>query len=119
MGRAENNKNNIGNNIENDIIICRCEEITKDEILAAIADGATSVKGVKLRTEAGMGLCQGRTCRRLISQMLAQTLPPSDIYPPTVRTPVRTAKIREFTNTEDDSDSMEAGSEAGSMEDDS
>jgi NAD(P)H-nitrite reductase large subunit len=95
--RVENGK------IANDIIICRCEEVTKGEILAAIADGATSVKGVKIRTEAGMGLCQGRTCRRLISQMLAQTLPPSDIYPPTIRTPVRTAKIREFTNVEDDS----------------
>ncbi|MDR3201395.1 MAG: (2Fe-2S)-binding protein [Spirochaetales bacterium] len=88
---------------EEEICICRCEEVTREEILAAIADGATTLKGVKIRTEAGMGLCQGRTCRRLISQMLARTRPPSDIYPPTVRTPVRTAKIREYTNTEDDS----------------
>jgi NAD(P)H-nitrite reductase large subunit len=88
---------------ENDIIICRCEEVTQAEILAAIADGATSVKGVKIRTEAGMGLCQGRTCRRLITQMLARSRPPSDIYPPTIRTPVRTAKISEYTTTEDDS----------------
>ncbi|MDR1933088.1 MAG: (2Fe-2S)-binding protein [Spirochaetales bacterium] len=87
---------------ENEIYICRCEEVTREEILAAIADGATTVKGVKIRTEAGMGLCQGRTCRRLISQMLARTRPPSDIYPPTIRTPVRTAKIREYTNGEDD-----------------
>ncbi|MDR2181713.1 MAG: (2Fe-2S)-binding protein [Treponema sp.] len=88
---------------ENGIIICRCEEVTENEILAAIADGATTVKGVKIRTEAGMGLCQGRTCRRLISRMLARTRPPSDIYPSTIRTPVRTAKIREYINTEDDS----------------
>ncbi|MDR1625005.1 MAG: (2Fe-2S)-binding protein [Spirochaetia bacterium] len=88
---------------EEDIVICRCEEVTREEILAAIADGATTVKGVKIRTEAGMGLCQGRTCRRLISQLLAQGRPPSDIYPPAVRPPVRTAKISEYTNTEDDS----------------
>jgi NAD(P)H-nitrite reductase large subunit len=88
---------------ENDIIICRCEEVTEGEILAAIADGAASVKGVKIRTEAGMGLCQGRTCRRLISQLLARTRPPADIYPPAFRTPLRTAKISEYINTEDDS----------------
>jgi NAD(P)H-nitrite reductase large subunit len=88
---------------EDEIYICRCCEVTQSEILAAIADGATTLKGVKIRTEAGMGLCQGRTCRRLISQMLARTRPPSDIYPPTIRTPVRTAKIREYTHTEDDS----------------
>jgi NAD(P)H-nitrite reductase large subunit len=93
----------VPNKAENEIIICRCEEVTQAEILAAIADGATTVKGVKIRTEAGMGLCQGRTCRRLISQMLARTRPPADIYPPTIRTPVRTAKVREYTNTEDDS----------------
>ena len=85
------------NNMEDEIIICRCEEVTEKQILDAIADGATTVKGVKIRTEAGMGLCQGRTCRRLISRILARTRPPSDIYPPTVRTPVRTAKIREYT----------------------
>jgi NAD(P)H-nitrite reductase large subunit len=89
------------NDTEAEITICRCEEVTENQILAAIAEGASTVKGVKIRTEAGMGLCQGRTCRRLISQMLARTRPPSDIYPPTVRTPVRTAKIREYTGEED------------------
>ena len=87
---------------EDDVVICRCEEVTRGEILAAIAGGATTLKGVKIRSEAGMGLCQGRTCRRLISQMLAQTRPPSDIYPPTVRTPVRAAKIREYTGGEEE-----------------
>ena len=84
-----------------DVIICRCEEVTRGEILVAIAAGATTLKGVKIRTEAGTGLCQGRTCRRLISQMLVQTRPPSDIYPPTVRAPVRTALIREYIGGED------------------
>jgi hypothetical protein len=51
-----------------------------------------------------MGLCQGRTCRRLITQMLAQNRinGAADIFPPTVRTPVRTAKISEYINEEDD-----------------
>ncbi|MDR1058215.1 MAG: (2Fe-2S)-binding protein [Treponema sp.] len=89
---------------EEEVYICRCEEVTRERILAAIADGAATVKGIKLRTEAGMGLCQGRTCRRIISQMLAQSgaRPLADLYPPRIRTPVRTAKINEYINPEDD-----------------
>ncbi len=49
---------------QDDIIICRCQEVTRQEILQAIADGAVTVDGVKKRTRAGMGLCQGKTCER-------------------------------------------------------
>ena len=89
---------------ETETFVCRCQEVTREEILAAIADGATTVTGVKARTHAGMGLCQGRTCRRVISQMLAQSGAgkPADIYPPTSRPPVRTACVKEFINEEDD-----------------
>jgi NADPH-dependent 2,4-dienoyl-CoA reductase/sulfur reductase-like enzyme len=45
-----------------DTIVCRCERVTKAEIVAAYADGATGVLGAKLWTRAGMGRCQGRTC---------------------------------------------------------
>lgn len=87
---------------ENETYVCRCEEVTREEILAAIADGATTITGIKKRTHAGMGLCQGRTCRRVISQMLSGVRPAAEIYPPTTRPPVRTAKISEFINEEDD-----------------
>lgn len=51
---------------EDDILVCRCEEVTLGEIKKAIADGARTVTGVKLRTRAGMGLCQGRTCGKMV-----------------------------------------------------
>jgi NAD(P)H-nitrite reductase large subunit len=91
-------------NADQEIIICRCEEVSRQEILAAIADGATTIKGVKIRTEAGMGLCQGRTCRRLIAQMLAQSgrRPAAELYPPASRPPARTARVSEFIREEDD-----------------
>ena len=57
---------------EKDIIICRCQEVTKQEILDAIADGAVTVDGVKRRTRAGMGLCQGKTCQRLVAKLIAE-----------------------------------------------
>lgn len=53
-----------------DPIICRCEEIRKSEILEAIRAGCTSVNAVKRYTRAGMGACQGRTCGRIIENML-------------------------------------------------
>ena len=87
-----------------DVIICRCEEVSRAEIEEAIADGAQSLAGIKTRTHAGMGLCQGRTCRRLITQMLVQATgqKPENLAPFTTRSPVRTACIEEFLHQEED-----------------
>jgi thioredoxin reductase len=41
-------------------IVCRCEEITAGQLRTAIALGDATVRAVKMRTRAGMGLCQGR-----------------------------------------------------------
>ena len=76
---------------DKDIIICRCEEITKGEIIQAIRDGATTVDGIKRMTRAGKGLCQGRTCRMLIAQELSAyyKIPMEEIMMPTFRPPVK------------------------------
>lgn len=58
--------------MEDNPIICRCEEVTRQEIIDAIADGAHSVSAVKRATRAGMGICQGRTCGRLVQGLLAR-----------------------------------------------
>ena len=78
-----------------DVIICRCQEVTRQEIIDAIADGATTVDGVKRRTRAGMGLCQGKTCERLVARIIAEQTgrPMSEIMPPKSRIPVRPVKI--------------------------
>lgn len=52
-------------------IVCRCEEITQEEILEAIRSGDTTLDAIKKRTRAGMGFCQGRTCRRLVAQLIS------------------------------------------------
>ena len=81
--------------MDNDIIICRCQAVTRQEILDAIADGAVTVDGVKRRTRAGMGLCQGKTCQRLVAKLIAEQTgrPMAEILPPTSRMPVRPVKI--------------------------
>ena len=54
--------------------VCRCEEVTWREILAALDDGADSVYGAKLWTRAGMGRCQGRMCADAIARLAGQVL---------------------------------------------
>lgn len=60
----------------NSPIICRCEEVTKAEIIDAIRrnPGAVDVDGVKRRTRSGMGRCQGGFCLPSIVEILAEEL---------------------------------------------
>lgn len=60
--------------VDGDMLVCRCEEVTVEEIRQAIANGARDVVGVKRRTRAGMGLCQGRTCEKMVQQIIMQEL---------------------------------------------
>ncbi len=57
-------------------IVCRCETITEGEILAAIRTnpGARDLDGVKRRTRAQMGRCQGGFCGPQIVELLAREL---------------------------------------------
>ncbi|HYO87428.1 MAG TPA: NAD(P)/FAD-dependent oxidoreductase [Candidatus Limnocylindrales bacterium] len=53
-------------------IICRCELVSEREVLDAIADGAGTLDGIKLRTRAGMGRCQGGFCSWRCLELLAR-----------------------------------------------
>lgn len=55
-------------------IICRCETITEGEIVAAIRSplGARDLDGVKKRTRAGMGRCQGGFCLPRVTEIIAR-----------------------------------------------
>jgi NAD(P)H-nitrite reductase large subunit len=53
------------------LVVCRCEEITADDILAAIESGAATVNDVKRQTRAGMGVCQGIFCVCEIVKMIS------------------------------------------------
>ena len=85
----------------NELIICRCEEVSRGEILQAIAEGAQTLIEIKWRTRAGMGLCQANTCRRLVSQILAEQTcqPMAEISPATHRPPVRPVELGVIAST--------------------
>jgi len=73
------------------LIICRCEEVSRGEIIQALNEGARTTDEVKRRTRAGMGLCQSKTCRKLVQNIIAEVTkqPMAEILPFTGRGPVR------------------------------
>ena len=89
---------------DNELIICRCREVTKRDILDAISDGAVTVDGVKRRSTACMGLCQGKTCERLVSRIIAEETGKSmaDILPHRSRMPSRPVPMSVMGGTEDE-----------------
>ena len=57
-------------------VVCRCEKVTRAEILAAIHNplGVDTMAGVKYRTRSMMGRCQGGYCQMRIAQMIEEEL---------------------------------------------
>ncbi|MGN0396108.1 MAG: (2Fe-2S)-binding protein [Coprococcus sp.] len=84
---------------DDDMIICRCEEITKGEIRKAVYDGMRTTNEVKRYLRTGMGLCQGQTCQRLVQNIIASELKtkPSELGMIQGRAPVRPVEISVFS----------------------
>ena len=82
---------------EDDIYVCRCEEVTVGDIKRAIAAGARSVRDIKVRTNAGMGVCQGMTCRKNIERMLRVAKIDFDACCTHQRFPVRLLNVGDLT----------------------
>lgn len=71
-------------------IICRCEEVSKEEIIKSIQLGDITLEAVKKRTRAGMGYCQGKSCKRLIARLLSiyTAMDVNEFLPGSIRLPV-------------------------------
>jgi len=89
-----------------DLVICRCEEVTQAGIKEVISQGVTTMNEIKRLTRAGMGLCQGKTCGRLVTGILAretnQTL--QEFKPSTSRPPTRVLPLGTLSRTTQDDD---------------
>jgi len=53
-------------------IICRCEDITEDDVRAAIREGYTDIEELRRKLRIGMGPCQGRVCLQLVRRILQE-----------------------------------------------
>jgi D-hydroxyproline dehydrogenase subunit alpha len=58
--------------LRDDTVVCRCEEVTVAGVNQAIDLGARDPRTVKLLSRAGMGWCQGRECGYATSCLLAR-----------------------------------------------
>ena len=93
---------------ERDEIVCRCEEVTKAEIEAAIAAGDRTLSAIKKRTRAGMGCCQGKTCQKYIAGMIREAsggeVTMAEALEKSERIPAGTLTVGLIAGTRDDGD---------------
>ena len=85
---------------DDDMLICRCEEVTKGEIRRAVHDGMWTLTEIRRYLRTGMGLCQGQTCSRLVKEIVARELgvTPDKLEPATARSPMRPIEMRVLGN---------------------
>ena len=60
-------------------IVCRCEDITEEEVIAAIREGYTDLEELRKKLRLGMGPCQGRCCMPLVKRILQKETGKSEI----------------------------------------
>jgi bacterioferritin-associated ferredoxin len=93
-------------NIKNkkDIIICRCQDITLEEVEKAIDNGITHPEQLKRFLHIGMGPCQGRTCGQLVTRILARKTgkSPATIKNTSTRPPLVSIPIKELLENKDE-----------------
>jgi NADPH-dependent 2,4-dienoyl-CoA reductase/sulfur reductase-like enzyme len=59
-------------NPPDDVLVCRCEEVTAGQIRRAVRLGAQGPNQVKAFVRCGMGPCQGRICGPVVSAVIAR-----------------------------------------------
>jgi NADPH-dependent 2,4-dienoyl-CoA reductase/sulfur reductase-like enzyme len=86
-----------------DVIICRCEEVTAGEVRRLIARGTQGPNQMKAFTRAGMGPCQGRSCGLTLTELFAEQTgrSPEDIGHLRLRAPVKPITVGQMAGLAD------------------
>jgi NADPH-dependent 2,4-dienoyl-CoA reductase/sulfur reductase-like enzyme len=79
-------------------IVCRCEEVTAQDILDSVAIGATGPNQLKAYRRTGMGPCQGRLCGLTVTELMAEARgkTPGEIGYYRLRAPVKPIMLSEL-----------------------
>lgn len=82
-------------NSEENMIVCRCEDITLKEIRGLITQGFETMNEVKKISRCGMGPCQGRTCQQIVMKEIAKATGKDirDVKVSTFRPPAENIKL--------------------------
>lgn len=87
----------------NEAFICRCEEVTYEDIIETANKYKCSAREIKLRTRAAMGYCGGRVCRSMIDTALYQATgeKPTNDVPLKIQPPVRPVPLHVLGGDQD------------------
>ena len=86
-----------------DVIVCRCEEVTAGAIRGLARDGCVGPNQMKAFTRCGMGPCQGRYCGPLVTALLAEVhaRPEAEIGAYRIRPPLKPVSLGELASLHD------------------
>ena len=87
-----------------DVLVCRCEEVTAGQVRAAARQGAQGPNQAKAFLRAGMGPCQGRVCGTLVTEILSGSLgrKPDEVGYYRIRPPLKPITIGELAAMENE-----------------
>ncbi len=85
---------------DKDAIVCRCEEVTRAEIAAAVMAGVAGPNQLKAFTRGGMGPCQGRFCGLTVQELIARESgrSPAEVGYYRLRPPIKPVRLDDIAN---------------------
>jgi thioredoxin reductase/bacterioferritin-associated ferredoxin len=83
-----------------DTIVCRCEQVTAQQVITAVKEGACGPNQVKAFLRCGMGPCQGRFCGVTVTELVARErrISPSEAGHFRLRWPAKPITLRELAS---------------------
>ncbi len=81
--------------IADEAIVCRCEEVTAGELRRQLKAGHDSPAALKRATRVGMGRCQGRYCAAVVARLCSSSVDEFGLFAP--RPPAKPVPVRALT----------------------
>jgi NADPH-dependent 2,4-dienoyl-CoA reductase/sulfur reductase-like enzyme len=83
-----------------DTIVCRCEEVTAQQVIDNVRIGCTGPNQLKSFLRCGMGPCQGRMCGLTVTELIAETrgTTPAEVGYYRLRPPVKPIALAELAS---------------------
>jgi len=81
-----------------DVVVCRCEEVTAGDIRSFVALGCSGPNQAKSFGRCGMGPCQGRQCGLTVTEIIADArgVPPQEVGYYRIRPPIKPVTLGEL-----------------------
>lgn len=83
---------------DNEVLVCRCEEVTAGDIREMVTQGCASPNQCKSYSRCGMGACQGRFCGITVSEMISKATnkPIEEVGYYRIREPIKPLSLGEM-----------------------